>query len=53
MAAEGQSDKMMSDIEVHMKQKCVTEFFSEEKITHTEVYWCLLNVYGNQTVRYH
>jgi len=26
MAAEGQSDKMASDMEAHMKQRCVIEF---------------------------
>jgi len=26
MAAEGQSDKMASDMEVSMKKRCVTEF---------------------------
>jgi len=27
MAAEGQSDKMVSDMEVYMKQRCVIECF--------------------------
>jgi hypothetical protein len=31
MAAEGQSDKMASDMEVRMKQRCVTEFLHAEK----------------------
>jgi len=31
MAAEGQSDKMASDVEMHMKQRCVTEFLHLEK----------------------
>ena len=26
MAAEGQSDKMASDTELHVEQKCVTDF---------------------------
>jgi len=30
MAAEGQSDRMASDMEVHMKQRYVTEFLHEE-----------------------
>ena len=30
MSAEGQSDKKVFDMEVQMKQKCVTEFFYEE-----------------------
>ena len=31
MAAEGQFDKMVSDVEVCMKQRCVTEFLHVEK----------------------
>ena len=31
MAAEGQSDKMVSDMEVCMKQRCVIEFLHAEK----------------------
>jgi len=34
MTAEGQSDKMASDIEVRMKQRCVTEFLHAEKKLH-------------------
>jgi len=30
MAAEQQSDKMASDIEVHMKQRCVIEILPAE-----------------------
>jgi len=33
MAAEGQSDKMASDMEVHMEQKCGTEFLHSDQIT--------------------
>ena len=33
-AAEGQSDRMASDMEVHMKQKCVTEFLHMEKMAY-------------------
>jgi len=37
MAAEGQSDRMMSDIEVHRKQRCVTEFLHVgEKMAPTD-----------------
>ena len=32
MAAEGHSDKMVSATEVHMKQRCVTEFLHVEKL---------------------
>ena len=31
MAAQGQSNKMMSNVEVHMKQRCVTEILQAEK----------------------
>jgi len=37
-AAEGQSDKMVSDIEVHMKQNCGTEFLHEEKTAPIGIY---------------
>jgi len=38
VAAEGQSDKMASDIKVRMKQWCVTEFFHVEKIAPTDIH---------------
>ena len=50
MTAEGQSDKMASDIEVHMKQRRVIEFLHVEKIALNDIHRCLLNVYGDQTV---
>jgi len=31
LAAEGHSDKMTSDMEMCIKQRCVTEFFHAEK----------------------
>ena len=34
MAVEGLSDGIVSDMEVHMKQSCVTEFLHVEKIVH-------------------
>jgi len=34
MAAGGQSDKMVSAMKVHMKQRCVKEFFYMEKNLH-------------------
>ena len=49
MAAEEQSDRWVSDIEVHVKQKCATEFLHEEKMALTDMHQCLLNVYGDQT----
>jgi len=49
MAAEGQSDNMASGMEVHMKKRCATEFLWVEKIAHTGIHRCLLNVYEGQT----
>jgi len=50
MTAEGQSDKMASDMEVHMKQRCVIEFLHAEKIAPIDIHRFLLNIYGDQTV---
>jgi len=50
MAAEEQSDRMASVMEVLMKQRYGTEFLHEEKMASTDIHRCLLNVYGNQTV---
>ena len=49
MAAEGHSDRMVSDMEVQMKQRCGTEFLHAEKIASTDIHQHLLNVYGDQT----
>ena len=38
MAAEGQSDTMASDMEVHMKQRCGTEFLREEKMATINIH---------------
>ena len=38
MAAEGQSDKMTSDMEEHLKQRCVTEFLHVEKMAPTDIH---------------
>ena len=46
MAAEGQSDKMVSDTEVCMKKRCVTEFLHAEKMATID----FLNVSEDQTV---
>ena len=40
IAAEGQSDKMVSDMEVHVKQRCVTEFLHAEKMVSTDTLHC-------------
>jgi len=50
MAAEGQYDKMASDMEVQMKLRCVTEFLHAEKMVPTDIHQCSLNVDGAQTV---
>ena len=45
MAAEGQSDQTASDMEVHMKERCVTEFLHAEEMAPTDINRYLLNVY--------
>ena len=50
MAAEEQSDKIASCVEVHMKQRCVIEFLHVEKMAPIGIYRYLLNVYGVRTV---
>ena len=50
MAVEGHSDKMMSDMEVWVKQKRGTEFLHEETVAPTNIQWFLLSIYGHQTV---
>ena len=50
MTGEGQSDKMTSDMEVRMKQRCVIEFLHAEKIAPKDIHRRLVNVYGDQTV---
>ena len=48
MAAEGQSDKMASDMDVQMKQRCVTQFLHVGKMEPTDFHRHLLNVSGEQ-----
>ena len=48
MAAEGQSDIMVSHMKVRMKKKCGTDFLHAEKIAPTDIHWHLVNVYGDQ-----
>ena len=38
MAAEGHTDTVVSDVEVHMKQRCVIEFLHAETLAPTHVY---------------
>ena len=45
-----QSDKMASDMEVCVKESCVTEFLHEEKMAPTDIRPHWLNVDGDQTV---
>mgnify|MGYP001864562310 CR=1 FL=1 len=50
MAAEGQSDTMVSDIVLHMKRRCEIEFLHVEKMAPTEISHHSQNVYGAQPV---
>ena len=50
MAAEGKSDKMVSDLEASIKQRRVIELVHVEKIVSSDIHQCLLNVYGDLTV---
>jgi len=50
MAAEKRSDRMVSDMEVQMKQRCVTEFLHAEKIAPTDIHGHLQNVSRDQTL---
>ena len=48
---------MVSDMEVHVKQRCVIEFLHEKQIAPNDIHQCLLNADGDQrvdvsTVRY-
>ena len=50
MAAEGQSETVVSDMEACMKQRCGTEFLHAEKMASINVHQHLLNISGDQTV---
>ena len=50
MAAEGQPDRMASNMEVWVKQRWVTEFLHAENTVIIDIRGYLLNVYRNQTV---
>ena len=43
-----QSDRMMCDIDVRMKQRCGSEFLHAERMAHVDVPRCLLNVCEEQ-----
>ena len=38
VGAEGQSDRVVSDMEVGMKQRCVTEYLHEEQMAPTDIH---------------
>lgn len=50
MAAEGQSDKMASDVEVRMKQRGDIEFLHVGAVAPTDDHQCLLSTDGYQPV---
>ena len=45
-----ESDTKVSHMEVCMKQRCINEFFQVEKIVPIDIYQCLPNACGDQTV---
>jgi len=50
MAAEGQTDKMVSDMEMHIEQKCDTEFLHVKKIAPSNNHQHSLSTDGDQAV---
>ena len=50
MAAEEQSDTVVSDMGTCMEQTGGSDFFHAEKMVPIDVHQHLLNVYGDQTV---
>ena len=50
IAAEGQSDRMASDMEMWMEQRYDIEFLHVEKMAPTNMHQHLLNASGGQTV---
>lgn len=44
-----QSNRMLSNIGMHKKQRCKTEFLHAEEFAHIDIRWCLLNIDGNQS----
>lgn len=45
-----QPDKMASDMEVPMEQRCATEFLYAETRASIDIYQHLLNIFEDQTV---
>ena len=50
MGAEGQSEKLVSDMVESVKHMCGNEFLHTENMSAINIQWCLLNIYGEQTV---
>ena len=50
MEAEGQSDKMVSDVEVYLRKRFGIKFLHVEKMVLINSHRYLLNIYGYQTV---
>mgnify|MGYP001856580411 CR=1 FL=1 len=47
---DGSRGAEASDMVVCMRQNSKTEFLFVEKMAHTDIHWCLLNISGDQTV---
>lgn len=51
ITAEAQSDKTVTDMEIHMKKSWVTEFlYAEKKIVLIDIQRCILDIYGDHVV---
>ena len=50
MATQGQCDKMASDVQVPLRQRCVTEFLHMEKIAPTDIHGHLLSIDGDKSM---
>ena len=48
MGAEGQSDSMVSGMEVHMNHRSGSKFLHVKKMAPTDIHQCFLNIYGDQ-----
>ena len=42
-------DRMVSDMEMCMKQRCISEFLQAEKMKPISIHQSSLNIYGDQT----
>lgn len=49
-AAERQSNNLVSNMEVCIKQRCADEFLHMKKIAFIDILCCLMNIYGDQTM---